>query len=56
MIYVIELSESQTSFCQDFAIEHNQSCNAEIGNIKVSVHNDKKYVRCLVCGKIEEIV
>lgn len=56
MIYVIELSESQTSFHQDFVIEHNQSCDAEIDDIKVSVYNTKKYVRCLVCGKIEEIV
>ena len=56
MIFVIELSESQTSFYQNFVIKHNQSCNAEIEDIKVSVYNDKKYVRCLVCGKIEEIV
>ena len=53
---MIELSESQTSFYQNFVIKHNQSCNAKIDNIKVSVYNDKKYVRCLVCGKIEEIV
>lgn len=53
---MIELSESQTSFYQDFIIKHSQSCDAEINDVKVSVYNNKKYVRCLVCGKIEEIV
>jgi hypothetical protein len=53
---MIELSESQTSFYQDFVIEHNQSCNSEIEDIKFSVYNNIKYVRCLVCGKTEEIV
>ncbi len=53
---MIELSESQTSFFQDFVIEHNQSCDSEIEDIKISVYNDKKYVRCLVCGKMEEII
>jgi hypothetical protein len=56
MSSVIELSESQTSFYQNFVIKHSQSCDAEIDDIKVSVYNSEKYVRCLVCGKIEEIV
>lgn len=56
MIYVIELSESQTSFYQNFVIKHSQSCDAEINDVKVSAYNSEKYVRCLVCGKIEEIV
>ena len=53
---MIKLSESQTLFYQDFVVKHNQSCNAEINNIKVSVYNDKKYVKCLVCSKMEEII
>lgn len=53
---MIELNEAETKFYQDFAIGHNISCDAELSDMKISVYGNKKYVRCLVCGKIEEIV
>ena len=53
---MIELNEAETEFYQDFVIEHNISCDAELNDMKISVYGNKKYIRCLKCGETKEIV